>query len=213
MRKWELYEKHKAGIRKDLLELSERYEKKVDVAKEELRKAEIELETVLQREFKEGKELTSEKVAARGKIANAQISLREAESEMDRAKEYITEEQFRERVTAEDLVKDWNGFYAPLIREKEVAPIAKRIEEARAQYLNALMDYFELRSEYAGIYSEINQSYLDETRNKKGPHYAVHEIVTTRDLKLITNADLFEVEDKRELPRDVERVKVGEKRG
>jgi hypothetical protein len=210
MKKWELFEKKKSGVRADLVEVKERYNAKVEKAKEDLVAAHSELESVLRSEFKGGKELLAEKLAARSKVANSEEALQDAEAEQVKASEYVMQETLKDRVDFPDLVNDWNNSYVPSVREEELNPIIERIAKARAEYLNGIVDYYELKRKYKGLHFEISQGYLDDRRHKKGPHAVVKEVTTLHDLSLINSKDLHDAETYLSLPHDVKRVKVGE---
>ncbi|MNV44359.1 hypothetical protein D3C71_1361150 [compost metagenome] len=83
----------------------------------------------------------------------------------------------------------------------------ERIKQARAEYLNGIIDYYEMAAKYGPAYQEMRQLELADAR--PGDGIAVHQIISESDLSLITADDLHKVGVFKELPSDVKRTKIG----
>ncbi len=194
--------------------VQERYDKAVRDAGEHVQNCKQEMDAILKREFQTGDDLSAEKVKARKKIEDAEKSLEAAHTERVKAYDFVHKESAIDKITVVDLIKDWNSVYRPMVRDERVKPIVERMANARSEYLNAVMDYYDLIEEYQFSYSEFKEMVND--------HYRIHghdgsgmlhpnEIVSLADLPQITDEELFNLKERKKMPNGVKRVKGGQK--
>lgn len=206
MIKWKLQEQF-LNQEKRYDEVKERYEKAIVTAKTHLRGLNARKEQILQEEFL-GKDVTQEKQQIREQIEAAEKQVQEAEEERNKMYVFVHESSLKDRVSIRDLSVDWNMTYRTEVREAELTPIIKRMEKARSEYLNSLMDYNELINRYREAYKWMQTKEYEDRR--PGDGISINNVATPRDLPQITEEDLYNVSDRWELPSDVLRVEGGE---
>lgn len=206
MIKWDLKEKYEKQDER-FQEVRDRYNSAVIMADTHLADLVAEKDAILRQEFQTGKDLSADKQRVSAAIEDAKKKKAQAEEDRSKAYEYSTSASLDGRITIRDLTMDWNSNYAPMVRAKEFSPILERIKRARAEYLNGIIDYYEMVAKYDPAYQEMRELELADAR--PGDMIAVHQIASERDLALITSADLHKVGVDKELPPDVKRVKIG----
>lgn len=160
-----------------------------------------ELDALIKREIQTGDDLSAEKEKIRKKLVEAEKVFDRAKEERHKAYTFIADESAKDRITVLDIVLDWNNVYRPMVREQQLNPIIERMEKARAEYYNAVLDYHDLRDEYHNFYHEIK----DKTRNTG---YFANSIVELTDLPRINEEDLSNLQNYRKLPHGIERKSI-----
>jgi hypothetical protein len=206
MMKWTMKEKFdKPDTR--LHEMTARYAKASIDAGTRIQDLKAELEAVIQKEFKEGKDLSAEKAAKRKALTEAEAAYEYALDEQRKALEYIGIESQIDRITPADLAKDWTEVYRPAVRESRLTPIVERMAAARAEYLSATLQYVELVDEYRPITSatkELVYGYFSNGTHGATP--SLQDIAVIDDLPHITSAELNGIHSDRKLPADLVRM-------
>lgn len=205
MIKWELKEKY-LKQEEQYREVIARYDKAVIDAGTHLRDLIAEKEQLLRDEFA-GKDVTTEKQRVNAAIEDAKKAVKEAEEERAKAYQFARESALEGRITVRDLSVDWNRTFVPAVRASELPPIVERMKAARSEYLNACLDYLDLVEKYDDLYRETREMEIKDAR--PGDGLGINAITVKSDMPWITDTDLYAVHTRRELPGDVERVKVG----
>jgi hypothetical protein len=203
-KKWDLFDRYNEQQRKSG-EAIARYYKRIAEAKENVVKARSEYEDLLRREALDGIDLTDEKAAARKALAEAQEAVEIAEKEAVEANRIIREVNTDDRIDIPELIRDFNGSYRNAVRSNEMEPIVKRIEAARSEYLNALLDFYELKEEYRPLETEFNELCHRYYRNRAGVQLGRVGLLSHAQIKFITVKDI-EKAKLRKLPEDVKRI-------
>ncbi|WP_148302537.1 hypothetical protein [Caldalkalibacillus mannanilyticus] len=185
-------------------EMREKYATKTKEAGQRVKDLNAELEAILKREFREGKDLSSEKTKKRKQIEEAEKEYEVASSEQSGAEMYIRTEAREGNITPRDLVADWNTNYRPLVREQIFTPILERMNLAREAYYNALLDLAEERSKYDQRRRNF-VSQFSEVRNEDNHLIYPSEMVDHRELPLITEEGLYRVQQYGEFPAGTKR--------
>lgn len=203
MIKWEKYEDFLEQDKK-IIAMREKYATKTKEAGQRVKDLNAELEAILKREFREGKDLSSEKTKKRKQIEEAEKEYEVALSEQSEVEVFIRTEAREGYITPRDLVADWNTNYRPLVREQIFTPIMERMNAAREAYYNALLDLAEERSKY-----DIRRSYFVSqfSRVRDGDNHLIYprEIVDHREFPLITEEGLYRLQQHGEFPAGTER--------
>lgn len=195
MMKWEMYDRYVAQSGRNR-ELTERFNKIEQEAGQRVRDLQSEMEGILRREFQEGVDLSTEKVQQRKKIAEAELAYESAQEESKKAGEYVRAKNEEDRITVHDLGLDWNTKYRQQVRKAEFEPIDARMKAARADYINAIADWYELNRKYEMKRSEIGEltkhssALKEEHTGHSLPKQHPNEIVEKGDLTLITAEDV-----------------------
>lgn len=190
-------EKHRGVI--------ERYELKEREAGTRLADLKAVQTAILHDEFSTGKDREADKAKTRADIVEAEREYAAAQLERAKAYDYARVAGEVDRIKPRDVTIAWNGPFRAEVRETELKPIVSRIAAAREEYLNAVLDYYDLLKDYAPLYKAVSEiAYAD--RQADG-YISAHEVATLRDLPLITNDDLLEIENRKTLPSGVKRVK------
>lgn len=203
MIKWELKEKYDRQDAR-FVELRSKHDGLVREAEKKVADLVAEKQRILIREF-EGEDVASDRDAITKKIESAEKAVEEAKSVRAAAFAYSTEKAREGRINVLDLTMDWNKNYIPEIREKELKPIVERMEAARAEMYNALLDYFEMTDTYASEYREIRELERRDADSLRRVSYAVQEIEQEYNLPLVKLAEMNSVKQRRALPDGIER--------
>ncbi|MFD2332256.1 hypothetical protein ACFSR7_23625 [Cohnella sp. GCM10020058] len=203
MQKFDLKEKYDVQGEK-FRGVIERYEQKAREAGTRLADLKAQQAAILREEFATGKDRKVDKTRTRADITEAERELAAAELERTKAYDFAREAGEVDRITPVQLVQEWNGPYRAQVRDKELKPITERMAAARETYLNAVLDFYELRRKYAPLYNDMR----DKAGSMRGPDgwLTTHEVATLRDLPQITNDDLSCVHDRKSLPAGVKRT-------
>lgn len=206
MIKWELKEKY---LEQDehYHEVTARYTKAAIDAGTHLRRLIAEKDQLLRDEFA-GKDVAKEKQRVNAAIEDAKKAVKEAEEDRAKAYDFAREAALEGRITVRDLSVDWNTTFVPAVKEAELTPIVERMKAARADYLNACMDYLDLIDKYDSIYQETREMEIKDAR--PGDGLGIRPIAATSDMPWITDDDLYKINTRKALPTDVKRAKVGE---
>ncbi|GIP21061.1 hypothetical protein [Paenibacillus sp. J22TS3] len=207
MIKWELKEKYDKQDQR-FHEIRARYDKAVIEAGTHLADLIAQKDAILRQEFQTGKDFSADKQRINAAIETAKEAKTQAEEDRAKAYEFATSASLDGRITIRDLTVDWNTNYAPMVRTKEFPAILERVKKARAEYLNGIIDYYDMVAKYEPAYLDMRQLELSDAR--PGDGIAVHQIVSESDLSLITSEDLHKVGVRKELPADVKRLKIGD---
>jgi hypothetical protein len=188
--------------------ITARYQQAVIDAGTRVQDLKAEQEALLRTEFQTGKDLSADKAAIRAKIETAQKELEAAEIEKTQAYVYARTAAEDGRITVRDLLSDWNGPYRQTVREQEFKPIFERMDTAGSDYLNALLDYFELVDRYTPAYSRIHTMAHEDNVNHPGDNRMPVRIAEYGELPLIGDTINLTVEGTRELPFGIKRVRT-----
>ncbi len=195
MLKWELFERYVTQGSRNR-EVTERFNKREQEAEQRVRELQSEMEAILRREFSEGVDLLTEKESTRESIAQAEQVYESAQQEAKKAREFVLEKNRKDKITPHDLGVDWNTNYRQQVRKAEFKPIDDRMKAARADYLNAIADWYELNRKYGMKVSEVRElvkhapALKDESTGYKVSKQHPHDIATKEDLTLITAEDV-----------------------
>lgn len=210
MRRFERYEEFVAQDER-FNKVRARYDGKVIEAGRRVEDCRAELDAVIRSELSTGEDKSADKVRIRKRIAEAEAEYEAAQEERGKAYEFARDESDRSRITFREVLLEFNGPYRQSVRETELKPIQDRIQRARAEYLNALCDLYEMKSEYyVGIESELRDIARLDNESHPGNHMMPLSIVTESDVKPITRAEIVDVMEQRKVPDDVKRVRTQE---
>jgi hypothetical protein len=208
MKKWDLYEKYTVQDAR-FHKLTEGYRLKVVEAYERVAEAKFTQSTLLKREFAEGIDLSADKATNREKLAEAERAHDAAQEDWRQANDYGRQASAVGRISVRDLVLDWNGPYKEAVQEGELQPILDRMAEAKTIYYNAVLDYYELMAEYSPMYNVIRELGYDDDKKRPGDHRYVCKIDEGKQFPNILHEDLVYIEDRRQLPEGIKRIKNG----
>jgi transketolase len=182
MRKWDLFEQYQAQDAR-FQEIKQRYDAQVEAARQRINEEQAKLKALILEELDKGVDNTKKKEAQRQAIREAEKALEFAQEEQREAFAYISS-QMGNRIRVVDLVHDWNTNYRRAVREEELAPIVKRMEKARAEYLAAFEDFKKLVEEYRPLFAEVNRLARtgEGARQEDGSTIVPVEITNGRDI-------------------------------
>lgn len=204
-KKWDLFEQYETQGEK-FADIRAKYEKKEREAGENIGNLKAQYDALISQELREGKDLTAKKDSTRKELADAHHAYELAQMEHHKALDFTTEEAVKSAITVGDLAQDYITNYVPEARKADVQPIIDRIHDARSAYYNALIDLFELRSDYNNVYRTINDMVRTAAHNGQlNPTPHIMHPVELRLVKLISDEELFQLENYRKLPSDVKR--------
>lgn len=208
MKKWELYEKFTEQDAR-FHRVVEGYRLKVVDAYERVAEAKFAQSALLKREFAEGIDLSAEKATNREKLAEAERNHVTAQEEWRQASEHVRVERAADCISVRDLVLDWNGPYKAEVQRAELQPIIDRMAEAKTAYYNAVLDYHELMADYSPMYTVVKDLTYEDNKHRPGNHIFAHKIDEGKVFPNILSVDLVYIEDRRQLPDGIKRIKNG----
>jgi hypothetical protein len=200
MFKWELYEEYKRQADK-AQELNRRYREKVEAAQADEKAALEAYEQLLQREF-EGEDVTKEKKKAQAAIETARAALKVAQKEQAKAQEYARE-ALNGKITAKDLVFDWNGNIVPSLRKERLEPIKERMRSHLEGYYSALIDFYKLEDEFKGLEAELRELERCRLRKPREPMYVAKSVTELRDVPKPSDAHFEHIAKTKTLPKEL----------
>ncbi|ATY84795.1 hypothetical protein CVV65_07550 [Kyrpidia spormannii] len=193
----------------DLQKMEAQYRQKMNDAGQRVEDLKAQLQATIADEFRSGKDATTAKNKLKDDISSAEKDFALAKAEYEECLRYTTEKRQSSGVTAEDVLRSYRDEFVPSVWEGEVKPILDRMAQARAEYLNSLMDLREKEREYAPLRTQMYD--LSRTTKVDGAYVAVMNPVDYRqsEIPYISGQDLALIE-RNELPSGVERRKTGE---
>lgn len=203
MIKWKMKEKYDVQDAR-FTELRHKHDGLVREAEQKVADLVAEKQRILVREF-DGEDVAVDRAAVTKKIEVAEKAVQEAKSVRDAAFAYATEKSREGRITVLDLTMDWNDNLIPEIRKKELKPIIERMDAARADMYNALLDFYELTDAYASQYREISELERQESSSLRRMSYAVQQIEQEYNLPLAKLPEMTSIKKKRALPNGIHR--------
>ncbi|UWE03417.1 MULTISPECIES: hypothetical protein [Laceyella] len=198
--RWKLMEEFEKEQSK-LARASSRFNEKVQETQDELSCLHNELKAVIYREVTEEVDLSGEKEKLRAEIKKTEEAVNHAIEERDQANSVISQSKKAE-ITRLNLIRSWHGEYAESVR-KQAEPILKRIEEARSEYYNSLLDLLKMIDLYDEKYKEVKDK-IGDVRNEEGSWVVMGPVLSLGLAKLITDEELQMIE-RGQLPSDVKR--------
>lgn len=142
-----------------------KYAAKVEEAKAALADVSKSLDEVVHAEVASGTDKTSEKTAARKKIASAELAVKHTEEEQQTAHAYLNA-QPAGSLTPADVVQAYLNEYKPAVQAEHFPDIQTRILQGQALILQALYDYKRLHREYVPVVNEVKS--LNEAAHRNG---------------------------------------------
>ncbi|GIO93539.1 hypothetical protein [Paenibacillus lactis] len=203
MIKWDLKERYDQQDSR-FIELRNKHNGLVREAEQKVADLVAEKQRILIREF-DGEDVAAERAAITEEIESAERAVQEAKSVRDAAFTYASEKSREGRITVLDLTMDWNNKVIPEIREKELKPIVERMDAARTEMYNALLDYYNLIDKYDQQRREVAELEQRDSHHLRRMSYGVQSIEQEYNLPLVTNTDLNQIKRRRALPNGIER--------
>ncbi|WP_339323226.1 hypothetical protein [Paenibacillus sp. FSL W8-0194] len=200
---WELKSRYDVQDAR-FIELRNKHDGLVREAEQKVADLIAEKQRILVREF-EGEDVAAERDAITQKIEAAEKDVDEAKSVRAAAYAYTTEKSREGRITVLDLTMDWNNNVIPEIREKELKPIVKRMDAARTEMYNALLDYYDLIDRYDHQRREVAELEQRDSHHLGRVSYGVQSIEQEYNLPLVTTSDMRMIKERRALPNGIAR--------
>lgn len=209
IKQWEFMEKFKKQDEK-FQTMRDRYWQKERDAKEHVKNLRSQYEACIHRELKEGKDCTTEKDKLRTQIVDAEKAAELAEQERVQAYQYIADESMADRITVAHLATDYRENYIPAVRKERLDPILERMEKARLEYYNCVLDIQELKDDYHPLYSsfyEMVRGYFSSGKHGATP-VPMQVVEQMGKFPLIIDSDLSSIQSSRKLPIEMPRKKT-----
>jgi DNA repair exonuclease SbcCD ATPase subunit len=187
-------EQRERGL-KETQELHDR----IEMAKEELENLKREYEQTVLMSVREQKDLTKELDALAERIEQAEKAVKRREEE--RAAYRLVAGQGR--ITADDIVREWNESYLPKVKEQRLTPVLRRLLRAKREVAEATLSYRQLVKEIESEKNDVRNIVGDSVYYKlKGVAF---DFKTESDKYLIKDSDLYDLE-RGEMPRSLQYV-------
>jgi chromosome segregation ATPase len=196
-------QKQQAGLFQEKIQ---HYKNQVVEAQAKLESLQTDYDQKVDAELKNGVDHSVQKNQLRKDIRDAKDEVEFAEQEELKMLAHVQDEFNKVKITHEDLVMDYKDNFRPSVFEVEVKPLFDRLEQAKADYFNALFDIFDKGSEYESLSSEAREIAYKTPVN--GAFQVVKSIVEFGDIPFIQDDEHRNAITNRVLPHSVKRVKL-----
>jgi hypothetical protein len=131
----------------------QKYDEKQVAAGEHVRNLKAQYQALFQEELKTGADKSAEKAEMLSKIQEAEKAYEIAKEERVQAYQHFSGSNGE--ISRPDVVQAWLNEYVPAVKAEVLGPILARIEAARSEYLNALLDIVEIADDYRDVVLEV----------------------------------------------------------
>ncbi|TLS53392.1 hypothetical protein FE782_03730 [Paenibacillus antri] len=170
-------------------------QRRVESATEELQALKAEYEKVLRDSFSERRDATKELDALQDKIEAAEKAYARRRQERDMYSSVIKRE-----VTEQQVADAWNNEYVPRYKEELVDPALERLMKAKSEFVDALLDHYEivnkLDGERMGVIHELGEGYRYKLADVK------FNFTTEREIHYISDGTLWGLSQAK-VPQDI----------
>lgn len=192
---------------KKLLEQKQKITNSVKPFEEKVNDLKKKLEEVIADEVTKGVDKTKDKSRLREEIEEAEKELIAAIQERDVGLKFLGD-PIHQPLRAIDVVLEYLGPYKQEERKKVLPKIVKQMADARRLYYSAMLDLLNEIDSYGTVVESVRELSKSAHANKQASHlHHIEPPISERDILdcLISDGDLYYIENNRELPKHIEK--------